>query len=226
LALLLLLETATTACSVGISENGKLLAIREINEGFSHAENLTLFCKSVLDEIGFSFDSLDGIVLSKGPGSYTGLRIGSATAKGYCYALSIPLLSVPTLQHMALQISKQGKFKEAFFCPMIDARRMEVYCALYDSANKELMPTEAKIIDENSFSAVLSERVIVFFGDGAHKCKPYFEANKNAIFIDGIFPSAREMAELGEEKFKAKAFEDSAYFEPYYLKDFIAGGLK
>ena len=199
MALLLLLETATTVCSVALSFKGKLLALKELNEGYSHAENLTRYCTQVLEEAKFNFKDLDAVVVSKGPGSYTGLRIGVSAAKGFCFALDIPLISVNTLHHFALQLSTQEKYKDALFCPMIDARRMEVYCALYDSGNAEVSATEAKIIDENSFSEVLKSRKIIFFGDGAAKCKSALSHNSNAVFIDALFPSAQQMITIAEK---------------------------
>ena len=226
MALLLLIETSTTACSVALAQDGKLIAEKELNEGYSHAENLSLFCQDVLAVTGHSFSQLNGIVVSKGPGSYTGLRIGVSTAKGFCYALSIPLLSIPTLQHMANALAKKSGEKEALYCPMLDARRMEVYCAIYNSDGLEIEATAAKIIDEHSFSDLLKNQPILFFGDGAAKCKTLLESNKNARFVDGVFPSAKSMIELAEEKFQRKEFENTAYFEPYYLKDFIAGSPK
>ncbi len=204
--------------------DGKILASKEMNAGYSHAENLTPFCTAVLEASKLTFKDLSAIVVSKGPGSYTGLRIGVSTAKGFCYALSIPLLSIPTLKHLALQVSKEHTAANTLFCPMLDARRMEVYCGLYDSANVEISATEAKIIDENSFSDSLAQRKILFFGDGAAKCKNFLGQHPNAVFMDSIFPSSNDMVSLAEEKYFNKEFEDVAYFEPFYLKDFLVGG--
>ena len=224
MALLLHLETATTVCSVALSLDSKLLALEEVNAGYAHAENLVSFCETVLKKSGYTFSDLSAVAVSKGPGSYTGLRIGVSTAKGFCYALAIPLISVTTLQHLAAQLSVQNKASLNLFCPMIDARRMEVYCAIYDSDNKEIKETAAEIITENSFSEILKNRKLIFFGDGAEKCKAVLQPNSNAVFLDAVFPSAKNMIALAYAKFKNKEFEDTAYFEPFYLKDFLIGG--
>ena len=202
------------------SLDSELLHIQEINAGYSHAENLVSFCDAVLKSSKFTFQDLNAVAVSKGPGSYTGLRIGVSTAKGFCYALQIPLLSVPTLQHLALQVSTQNKYADALFCPMLDARRLEVYCAFYDAQNREVKETTAEIITENSFSEILETRQVIFFGDGAQKCKLLLQHSSNAIFLDEVFPSAKNMIPLAEKKFELREFENTAYFEPFYLKDF------
>lgn len=237
MALILCLETATTSCSVALSKNGAVLAIREVNEGYTHSENLTVFAEEVMKEAGASFDDLDAIAVSKGPGSYTGLRIGVSAAKGFCFALDKPLIAINTLRAMATGIAglrdlspalSGGEFhaEQYLLCPMIDARRMEVYCAVYDQHGNEIRATAAEIIDENSFSGLLNEHKIAFFGDGASKCKAKLGQHHNAIFINDLYPSAKYLAPLGELKFSENKFEDVAYFEPYYLKDFIAGPKK
>lgn len=376
MALILNIETATTVCSVSIGRNGKSIAVKEINNGYTHAENLTIFIRNLLAENNISFSYLDAIAVSKGPGSYTGLRIGVSVAKGLCYTLNKPLIAVDTLKSLAagfvgkdltLALSKGegtkkneisnadktgspnyftasqkdwnilhpyaksnrknstsaeeimwenlrnrrleykfrrqhpiGKFiadfvciekkliieidgeihetqkeqdeirtkflneqgfkvirftneevfgdistvltkiinalvplsfgvgrgevqkgsGEVFFCSMLDARRMEVYCAVYDKDLNEVKPTTAEIISGNSFAELLKDNSLIFFGDGAAKCKVTL-THSNAFFIDDIFPSAAYMAELSEEAFNKKQFEDVAYFEPYYLKDFV-----
>jgi len=230
MALILNIETATTVCSAALSKDGQLLALKELNNGYTHAENLTLFVEEVMNKAGAKFKDLDAVAVSKGPGSYTGLRIGVSTAKGFCYALTKPLLSAPTLKHLALQVSSSKKTElpnsNALFCPMIDARRMEVYCALFNFDNNEVRATAAEIIDENFLSDILDKHTVYFFGDGAAKCKSALGANKNAIFIDSVFPSAKDMVALSEDAFNKKLFEDVAYFEPFYLKDFVAGKKK
>ena len=363
MALILNLETATTVCSVSLGKDGVLLALKEHNGDYSHSENLTLFIEDVLLQGNVKLSDIDAIAVSKGPGSYTGLRIGVSTAKGLCYSLDKPLIGINTLQHLSLALSegeetnsaeispryhtagkldwstsianakenrkdqtetekiiwqhvrakqlgykfrrqhpidkyivdfvciekklvieidgeihnfqkkedtmrteeliKQGfkviRFKneeiiteidnvirvikseldssisslsfgeglgEVFYCPMIDARRMEVYCAIYDANNKEVRQTAAEIIDENSFADLLEKNQIAFFGDGAEKCKTVLSKNKNAVFIDAVFPSAKDMITLSERAFINKQFEDVAYFEPFYLKDFVAGKKK
>ena len=228
--LILNIETATTVCSVALAKDGELLSYKEQNEGYTHAENLTVFIEEVVSKSGYAFKGIDAIAVSKGPGSYTGLRIGVSAAKGLCYALDKPLLSINTLEHTALFAMNNLKSNvsnlTSLFCPMLDARRMEVYCAVYGSQLNCIKETVAEIIDEHSFSELLKENKIIFFGDGAAKCKELLSKNANAIFIDDIFPSAKNMVTLSEEVFKNKQFEDVAYFEPFYLKDFVAGKKK
>ena len=226
MALILNLETATTVCSVSLAKDGQLLAFKEQNGDYSHAENLTLFIEHVLNQADLKLSDVDAIAVSKGPGSYTGLRIGVSTAKGLCYSLNRPLIAVSTLQYISLALSEGEGRGDVCFCPMLDARRMEVYCAMYDSLNNEIKPITAEIIDEHSFSDLLNKNVIYFFGDGAFKCKSVLATNKNAIFIDDIFPSAKNMISLSETAFVNKHFQDVAYFEPFYLKDFLAGKKK
>lgn len=221
MSLILNIETATTVCSVAIGKNGKLLSFKEVNNGYTHAENLTVFIQDLLKENNLSLKEFDAIAISKGPGSYTGLRIGVSAAKGICYSLNKPLIAVDTLQ--ALIYSSQLPTSElqppTLYCPMLDARRMEVYCALYDETGKEIMPSTAKVIDENSFHEELNKERIVFFGDGALKCKNIFK-HTNAVFIDNIFPSAKNMCMLSHKTLEQKQFENVAYFEPSYLKEF------
>ena len=225
MSLILNIETATTVCSVAIAKDGKLIAIVEQDGDYSHSENLTLFISQACKKAGLELSNLDAIAISKAPGSYTGLRIGVSTAKGLCYSLNKPLVSINTLQHMALSISKntQPEFdKSALYCPMIDARRMEVYCAIYNSANHEQEATSAEIINENSFEHLLKNKQVVFFGNGSNKCEKVFSKNSNAKFISDIAPSAKNMISLSEQAFTSKRFEDIAYFEPFYLKEFMA----
>lgn len=230
MALILNLETSTTVCSVSLAKDCQLLAVKEQNGDYSHAENLTLFIEDVLKQTGIKLSAVDAIAVSKGPGSYTGLRIGVSTAKGLCYSLNKPLIAISTLKHISLSVSKDFQTPnsnlQSLFCPMLDARRMEVYCAMFDSLNNEIRPITAEIVDEHSFSDLLNNQVIYFFGDGAAKCKSVLSANKNAIFIDDVFPSAKNMISLSEQAFVYKEFEDVAYFEPFYLKDFVAGKKK
>ncbi|MEO6882476.1 MAG: tRNA (adenosine(37)-N6)-threonylcarbamoyltransferase complex dimerization subunit type 1 TsaB [Bacteroidia bacterium] len=224
MSLLLHLETATTVCSVALSENGKLLVFEEINNGYTHAENLTVFIENILRQTQKKNTELDAIAVSKGPGSYTGLRIGVATAKGLCYALNKPLIAINTLEAMTVGITP--KEENALYCPMIDARRMEVYCALFDAKNNWIKNTSAEIISENSFSEFLSSKKIFFYGDGAAKCKTTLSHHKNVAFLETIFPSAKNMIALAHAAFDKNNFEDLAYFEPFYLKEFVAGGTK
>ncbi len=230
MAIILHLETATTVCSVALAADGKLLALKEQNGEYSHAENLTVFIEDVLQQANVALTSVDAIAISKGPGSYTGLRIGVSTAKGLCYSLNKPLIAVDTLKHLALAAAQNPKSlipnPKSLFCPMIDARRMEVFCAVYDATGKEIKPTAAEIIDEHSFSDLLQEHTVYFFGDGAAKCKEVLSQHKNALFLDDVVISAKEMITLAAKAFDEKKFEDVAYFEPFYLKDFVAGKKK
>ena len=224
MATILNIETATGVCSVALAVDGKVVAIKESHTKNSHAELITLFCEAVVNEAGISFQDLDAVAVSKGPGSYTGLRIGVSTAKGYCFAIDKPLISVGTLEGMATgMITNEGNPKDFLFCPMIDARRMEVYAAFFDSELSEIKKTEAVVVDENSFGKLRSSHKIIFAGDGAAKCKAVLSHQPNAFFKEDFHPSAAFMATLSDEKFNQKSFEDMAYFEPFYLKDFVAG---
>ncbi|MCW9019961.1 MAG: tRNA (adenosine(37)-N6)-threonylcarbamoyltransferase complex dimerization subunit type 1 TsaB, partial [Flavobacteriales bacterium] len=208
--------------SIALSNENELLAIEEVGGAYSHAENVTNFIEKVVKKANINFNDIDAIAVSKGPGSYTGLRIGVSSAKGLCYALNKPLIAIDTLQAMALRMAKQISVKNLFFCPMIDARRMEVYTAIYNANNELVEPISAKIIDENSFSKYLDNQKVMFFGDGAEKCKTLFSGNKNAFFNESVLPSAIEINELALKKLNNNQLEDVAYFEPFYLKDFIA----
>ena len=220
MALILLIETATKSCSVSLSFQNKIIACKEeVNKQYSHAEKLNVFIASLFRKTDFSIKDLDVIAVSKGPGSYTGLRIGVSTAKGLCYALDVPLISVSTLKAMAFGMAQ--KEKSDLYCPMIDARRMEVYNAFYNSTNKETRDIQADIIEVYSYQKELDKKVL-FFGDGAEKCKAIIR-HKNAKFLDGIYPTSKDMLSLVLQKYTNKDFEDVAYFEPFYLKDFIAG---
>lgn len=222
MSILLGIETATKVCSIALSNENELLAIEEVGGAYSHAENVTNFIEKVVKKANINFNDIDAIAVSKGPGSYTGLRIGVSSAKGLCYALDKPLIAIDTLQAMALRMAKQISDKNLFFCPMIDARRMEVYTAIYNANNELVEPISAKIIDENSFSKYLDNQKVMFFGDGAEKCKTLFSGNKNAFFNESVLPSALEINELALKKLSKNQLEDVAYFEPFYLKDFIA----
>lgn len=225
MAKILNIETSTRVCSVTLAIDGTVVAIEESHTQNSHSELITLFCDNVLKESGLTFNDLDAIAVSKGPGSYTGLRIGVSTAKGLCYGLDIPLISVGTLLAMAAGIApKIDESKtDVILCPMIDARRMEVYTSLFSFGLDEIEPTTAKIIDADSFSDYLGNKTLIFAGDGAPKCKEILGHNPNAIFLDDFNTSAAYMSMLSEQKFNNKDFENTAYFEPFYLKDFVAG---
>ncbi len=223
MGIILNIETATKNCSVSISKSEEILSLKELNEGkFSHAEKLHSFILEVIADAGLTMGDLDAISVSKGPGSYTGLRIGVSAAKGLCYALGKPLISIPTLENMALQISLK---ENELVVPLLDARRMEVYSAIYDKDYQQIRATEAEIIDETSFQSFLKKGILYFAGDGAEKCKEVI-SHDNARFLSSIYPSAREMAIIASRKFETADFEDVAYFEPFYLKDFVAGKPK
>lgn len=226
MAAILNIETATPLCSVALAIDGRVMARRETMEEKSHASRLTVFIEEILREHGLQIKDLNAIAVGKGPGSYTGLRIGVSTAKGLCYALKIPLISVPTLQSLSLAgesaINEMGTqlHPNDLLCPMIDARRMEVYCALYQSNQSIKQEVSAEIIDNKSFSNLLATQRIFFFGNGALKCQPNI-CSPNAIFVDKVQLSALNMASIAYSKFQNKEFENVAYFEPFYLKDFI-----
>ena len=217
MGLILSIETSTRSCSVALSLNGELVnSIEEVSEQYSHSEQLTVFIEELLLNENIKVIDLDAIAISSGPGSYTGLRIGTSTAKGLCYACGIPLIAIPTLDAMAEGM--KNNYPDIQLCPMIDARRMEVYCAVYYSSLASSV--EAKVINEDSLK-VLSQGSVLFFGDGANKCQNIL-SHPNANFELGIYPSASDMI-LAENKYKNKKFEDLAYFEPFYLKPFQAG---
>ena len=212
------IETSTTVCSVSISENGTCKCFRENFNGNNHSELIGVFVQEVLAEAGLKPQDLDAVALSIGPGSYTGLRIGTSFAKGLCYGTDIPLITIPTLKIIAQNAKEKYNIEDdALLCPMIDARRMEVYCCVYDSKLNEVHATEPQIIDENSFADILKDKKVYFFGNGAAKCKQYI-TSENAIFLDEVYPLATSMIALSEEAFAKNDFADVAYFEPFYLK--------
>ena len=219
MSFILNIETSTTLCSVSISKNNELLALKQIDNGYTHAENLHVFINELLIQTNLKPTQLSAVSVSKGPGSYTGLRIGVSAAKGLCYALNIPLISINTLQIMANSIV--NKTQTNFYCPMLDARRMEVYTAVYDYNLNTINPTQALIVDELSIDYYKKYTSIYFFGNGMPKCKDILSTLPNANFIENIQPSAQNMIELSYQKFSTNTYEDVAYFEPYYLKDFL-----
>jgi tRNA threonylcarbamoyladenosine biosynthesis protein TsaB len=229
----LCIDTATSVCSVVLAQNDKVLSMKESAEEKAHASYLGVFVEQVLNETSISANQLSAVAVSKGPGSYTGLRIGVSTAKGLCYGADIPLISVETLQIMANGMhrtainnyTKDFLADSALFCPMIDARRMEVYTTLFDFRNLKVKETTAMIVQENSFDAYLQKVQVVFAGNGAEKCKPLLK-HKNALFLDSFRHSALYMIDFVKQAFLEKDFENLAYFEPYYLKDFIVTSPK
>ena len=228
--MILCLETATPTCSVALNDGTKTLALRECQGQNAHSEKITIFIKEVLDEVGIGYDQLDAVAVSKGPGSYTGLRIGVSTAKGVCYAAGLPLMAVDTLHAMAYGMRQRlgdAVHPEDLFVPMIDARRMEVYCAVFDASMHQVKETSAVIFDESfqlsSLTAHRSPHKIWFFGDGAPKLHTLFDSVESINIVDDFTPSAAFMAPLTDKALREKDFVDVAYFEPFYLKDFVAG---
>jgi tRNA threonylcarbamoyladenosine biosynthesis protein TsaB len=212
------IETASTNCSVSLAQGGEILALKEFNSAaYSHSEQLHLFIEEVLKEASVSKSSIKAIAVSKGPGSYTGLRIGVSAAKGLCYALELPLISISTLEAMAHQIKMEN---EGVIISLLDARRDEVYMSVYNQEYQCISPTEAKIIDPDSFKRFERKSNIHFVGPGAAKCAEIAPIKQAEYHLEAV-PSAREMAALSQEKYAKGQFEDVAYFEPFYLKDFV-----
>lgn len=221
MAFILCIETATEVCSVALFNKNELLVLNEINEGNMHASALTGLIEKTLKEAELTLNQLDAICVSKGPGSYTGLRVGVSTAKGLCFGLNIPLLAVNTLQSMAGVYMHQNPNNAQAICAMIDARRMEVYAAIYNSNLEEINPTQAIVIEEYSFEEQLNQGQIIFIGNGAAKCKSTI-THANAVFVEEITCSALGLGKPAYQMFLENKFEDTAYFEPFYLKDFVA----
>ncbi len=217
---ILLIETSSINCSVAISDGNKVLASVEKREMNIHASAVTLFIEQVLKEANKNLKDLSAIAVGKGPGSYTGLRIGVSTAKGLCYALNIPLIacqSLRTIFESAKELSIHGN---AVYRPLLDARRMEVYTCKFDSLGNQIEETNAVIIDEHTFVNESSTQTCIYFGDGAEKTKSYYRNSANVKYIDELYPSARYMHYEAAEKFNNNNFEDLVYFEPFYLKEF------
>jgi len=229
MALILNLETASPVCSVALSRDGKLIGLRDSTDEKSHATSLTTFIMQLLEENSLTADQLDAISLGMGPGSYTGLRIGASVAKGLAYGSGIPVIGIPTLEALAkgflidhaLEIEGLSAERNVLLCPMLDARRMEVYSAIYDTGMKEISPVEAKILDSDSFNELLQNHMMCFFGTGSNKAADLL-IHPNARFFTGIELSAAYQSELAENLFNNQTFLDTAYFEPHYLKEFIA----
>ena len=212
------IETSTKNCSVSIANCGELISLKEINTGeYSHAEMLHPLINEALLESKLTIKDIEAIAVGKGPGSYTGLRIGVSAAKGLCFANDIPLISINSLEILAQSIT----IDSGLIIPMIDARRLEVYAAIYDKNHNAVRETKAEIIDSHSFLDELQNQKVYFLGDGAKKCKEII-LHENAVFIENVFPSAKKMAAISYHKFKNESTEDVAYFEPFYLKNFVA----
>ena len=218
MAIILNIETATTNCSVSLSKEGETFALQEDNsKQYSHAERLHLYIDDLLKQNNIKPTELDAIAVSKGPGSYTGLRIGVSAAKGLCFSLDKPLISVSTLEALARQV----KAEDGLIVPMLDARRMEVYSAVFDASFNTVREIEAQILDAQSFASYLENGKVYFIGNGVEKTKTLI-THENAVFIEDKLPSANEMSVIANNKYKKNDIEDVAYFEPYYLKDFVA----
>jgi tRNA threonylcarbamoyladenosine biosynthesis protein TsaB len=216
LSYILNIETATKNCSVALAKDGKTILCKEIaEEGYSHAERLHVFIEAIIKDAGIALQDLSAIAVSQGPGSYTGLRIGVSAAKGLCYALDIPLIAVDTLQALAAQVT----ISSGLIIPMIDARRMEVYSAIFSPTLEKKREVLAQIIDDNSFED--REETLYFVGDCTDKCKPVLTKENHVFLEEIVYPSAKEMSAVSFEKFKINDTVDVAYFEPYYLKDFM-----
>ena len=221
--MIICIETATNVCSAALCDSEGVIAMRESADIKAHALKLTLYIEELLKDAGISATDLKAVAVSKGPGSYTGLRIGVSVAKGIAFGASLPLIGVETTLSMTMGlIQKMEKVDEnTIFCPMIDARRMEVYSALYDCNGKQIKKISADIITESSFDEIPEKHKIIFFGDGAAKCSNIIK-RKNIEFFDNFRPSAAFMYKPVKEAFDLNHFEDIAYFEPFYLKDFVA----
>lgn len=224
MSLILLIETYNSHCNVGIAQNGNLIHKESDNQGNSHSAILTTLIEKSLKQTNLQLNLLDAIAVSKGPGSYTGLRIGVSTSKGLCYGADKPLIALDTLKYLALAVSSNSvKDTNAWFCPMIDARRLEVYRAVYNSENEEIHPPEAVIINQTTFNNITDNKRLFYFGDGAEKCRNILDGIPNLEYVDiAEYQVMDAMASKAAQKFEQKLFENTAYFEPFYLKDFIA----
>lgn len=222
MALILNIETSTDICSVALAQNGKVLSLHEEQEGKNHASLLTTLIIRCFDSIGLQLTDLDAVAVSKGPGSFTGLRIGVATAKGLCYSLDKPLISVNTLQSMASNfMNKYPEEKNIVLCPMIDARRMEVYLALFNSQLEFTRETMALVLDQGTINSLINGQKIAFFGDGMKKCRDLTGPHNLVSYHDDVLPTALGMVDFSEVSYNTENFESVAYFEPFYLKDFF-----
>ena len=227
MALILNIETSTEVCSVALARDGKVVECRESLTGQNHAQLVTMLINEVLESASVPVAGLNAVAVSGGPGSYTGLRIGVSVAKGICYAADLPLIAITSLEAMAWHVIQHRdqyqipQTEPVVFCPMIDARRMEVYTAFYDIQGAMIRPIQADVIDHQSYHEYLDSNKVLFFGNGAAKCHATI-THPNALFLDQVNTSARNMSPLGERDFLLKKFVDVAYYEPFYLKDFIA----
>ena len=224
--MILCLETATPVCSVALNDGCCTIALQETEGQNAHSEKITNFIREVMETARIDYKQLDAVAVSQGPGSYTGLRIGVSTAKGICYAADLPLMAIDTLEAMAYGMKmKLGSqiTENDLLIPMIDARRMEVYAAVFDAQLNKIEDTAARVIDENAFEDLRNDHHLWLFGDGAPKLTKLFENQPNISVVDGFRPSAAYMLPLAEKLLREQRFVDVAYFEPFYLKDFVAG---
>ena len=217
------IETSTDVCSVAISDNGQVVFNKEDHSGPNHAVKLGVYVDEALSFIDAHGIPLEAVAVSCGPGSYTGLRIGVSMAKGICYGRNVKLISIPTLELMAVPVllGEHPAEEDALIVPMLDARRMEVYAKVMDRALKEVRPIQADIVDADTYKEYLDRGTVYFFGNGAEKCMEVIN-HPNARLVKGIEPLAKNMAPLAEKRFVEGKFEDVAYFVPFYLKDFVA----
>lgn len=215
------IETSTSVCSAALSVDGEMLFEKSSLNGPSHAVLLGVYVEEILAVVKRKTLKLDAVAVSSGPGSYTGLRIGVSVAKGLCFGYSIPLIGIPTLDIMASRMIKEQGGADCLYCAMLDARRMEVYASVYDVSLLPVRAIAADIVTADTYAAFLERGKVCFFGNGAAKCKEFI-TSPNAVFVDDIHPLAIDMVPLAEQAFKAKKFEDTAYFEPFYLKEFQA----
>lgn len=224
---ILIIETSTEVCSVALAREGELIDLLESGEGQNHARLVSVYAENLLARNKVKSSGLAAVAISRGPGSYTGLRIGVSTAKGLCYAARIPLIAVGTLESMATYVAADrfrfgiDESRETLYCPMIDARRMEVYSMLIDQNGNTVKPISAEVVDESFLARELSDRQVVFLGNGSAKCRKAINS-PNAIFVDGVRASASHLCKLAWKAFQEQKFENLAYFEPFYLKDFVA----
>ncbi len=219
--IILSIETATSVCSVAVHKAGALVAHSEFHLDKVHATALTPTIDFLLKQCGIKQQELSAVAVSKGPGSYTGLRIGVAVAKGLCFTLNIPLIGVETLEAMAFGLIPMAARDHSLICTMLDARRMEVYYALFDWTGKRLVPTEAVVIDELFIQNAFTDKKVICCGDGVEKCKPILEPFRNAYAVDGVYPLAKRIGELAAARLVQNQHENLVDFEPYYLKEFV-----
>jgi tRNA threonylcarbamoyladenosine biosynthesis protein TsaB len=219
MSLILSLDTSTPVCSAALHQDGGLIITSEIHEKQAHGARLAPLIRNLFDASGRAQNDLDAVAVTSGPGSYTGLRIGTSTAKGLCFALNTPLIACDTLTLLASQV-RHIALSDTLLCPMLDARRMEVYCAVFDSNLHIISPIESLVVDDKSFSKLLEKNQILFFGDGAAKCRNVLQ-HPNVRFLDDIVPTAASLGGIAWEKFQRHQFEDLVHFEPMYLKEFL-----